>query len=113
MLTVEKGRVQTDPKKHEEDTWYPGYTWQYAYCGQCGKFIGWQFTRKDDDKSGVCLSDDGYCPTEFSALIIDAVLFEGGMSVICVDTKGAVPLHMAAGRSDKQKKKPRLFRGEL
>lgn len=27
----------------EEDTWFAGYSWQLAICGQCGEHLGWYF----------------------------------------------------------------------
>ena len=27
----------------DEHTWFPGYTWQIAVCGNCGEHLGWSF----------------------------------------------------------------------
>ena len=67
--------------RYREHTWYPGYTWSYAYCPQCGKLIGWQFFKEDSPMEGFCLAEDGICPDVFTALIIDAVLYKPGLHV--------------------------------
>jgi len=28
-------------------TWFPGYTWRYALCGQCINLLGWAFRSQD------------------------------------------------------------------
>lgn len=28
-------------------TWFPGYTWRYALCGQCITLLGWAFRSQD------------------------------------------------------------------
>ena len=30
----------------DEDTWFPGHTWQRAYCRACGTHAGWLFRSK-------------------------------------------------------------------
>jgi len=30
----------------DEDTWFPGHTWQRAYCRNCGAHAGWLFRGK-------------------------------------------------------------------
>jgi hypothetical protein len=30
----------------DEDTWFPGHTWQRSYCRSCGGHAGWLFRGK-------------------------------------------------------------------
>ena len=32
----------------EEFTWFPGYAWRVALCGNCGRHMGWQFLGDDE-----------------------------------------------------------------
>ncbi|MCG8316111.1 MAG: cereblon family protein [Pseudomonadales bacterium] len=34
-------------------SWFPGYLWQYCYCENCGKHIGWFFSKEDDQFYGL------------------------------------------------------------
>lgn len=31
-----------------EFSWFPGYTWQLALCGQCNAHLGWKFVAGPD-----------------------------------------------------------------
>jgi uncharacterized CHY-type Zn-finger protein len=33
----------------EEYTWFPGYAWSYALCGQCTSHLGWVFAKQRAD----------------------------------------------------------------
>ena len=30
-----------------EHSWFPGYAWQVALCGDCGEHLGWRFRGRD------------------------------------------------------------------
>ncbi len=27
----------------EQHTWFPGYQWSFAFCGNCGQHLGWHY----------------------------------------------------------------------
>lgn len=35
--------VQLHGRPSLEFSWFPGYTWQIATCGQCNQHLGWKF----------------------------------------------------------------------
>lgn len=36
-----------------EYTWFAGYAWRIAYCGQCGTHLGWLFTSSAEGFYGL------------------------------------------------------------
>jgi hypothetical protein len=36
-------------------SWFPGYTWRYALCGQCGTLLGWAFRSQMSQFLGLIL----------------------------------------------------------
>lgn len=38
------------------DTWFPGFQWRHATCGDCGQHLGWYFDRADDYFYGLILN---------------------------------------------------------
>ena len=36
-------------------SWFPGYTWRFALCGQCGILLGWAFRSQDSQFLGLIL----------------------------------------------------------
>ena len=32
-----------------QDSWFPGYSWQYALCQGCGEHLGWYFSSSKAD----------------------------------------------------------------
>lgn len=51
ILTLRYARdlVVTSPPT-TEFTWYPGYAWEIAHCGQCLAHVGWSFSAVDDQQ---------------------------------------------------------------
>mmetsp|Transcript_3125 Transcript_3125/g.4826 ORF Transcript_3125/g.4826 Transcript_3125/m.4826 type:complete len:514 (-) Transcript_3125:61-1602(-) len=46
-VTVRKilqSKVLCHGRPSNEDTWFPGYSWTIAYCGNCYNHLGWKFT---------------------------------------------------------------------
>ncbi len=39
-----------------EFTWFPGYAWSYAVCGQCKIHLGWHFTGESGSFFGLILN---------------------------------------------------------
>lgn len=37
-------RVLLEGEPESQDSWFPGYAWQIAYCARCGLHLGWRFT---------------------------------------------------------------------
>ena len=37
----------TKGSAHHADTWFPGYRWQIATCGNCDEHLGWMFAAAD------------------------------------------------------------------
>lgn len=38
-----------------EYTWFPGYAWRLAQCGQCRAHLGWHYTAQGDSFFGLIL----------------------------------------------------------
>lgn len=57
----------------EEDTWFPGYTWQIIVCENCSHHLGWLFStsRNMDMNSGVDLD---LHPRRFFGVPLSAVI---------------------------------------
>ena len=36
-------------------SWFPGYVWQIALCGQCGTLLGWAFRSQESQFFGLIL----------------------------------------------------------
>ena len=34
----------------EAHTWFPGYTWQMAFCRRCGRHLGWYYQKMGRSK---------------------------------------------------------------
>jgi hypothetical protein len=39
-----------------EFTWFPGFAWSYALCGECGEHLGWCFQSMDSRFFGLVLN---------------------------------------------------------
>ena len=39
-----------------EHSWFPGYSWCFAACSQCGTHLGWQFESQDHNFYGLILN---------------------------------------------------------
>ncbi|MEO7091809.1 MAG: cereblon family protein, partial [Polyangiales bacterium] len=41
---------------HEAFSWFPGWTWQIAVCGQCREHLGWIFRCGADQFHGLIIA---------------------------------------------------------
>eukprot|EP00042_Codosiga_hollandica_P055307 m.771176 g.771176 ORF g.771176 m.771176 type:complete len:159 (-) comp59089_c0_seq2:63-539(-) len=76
IVAVANGDIRAQ-QYDDEETWFPGYSWSYAYCPECGQLLGWHFRKLSDPDEGFCMVAGTDCPDEFTALKTDAVLFGG------------------------------------
>jgi Lon protease-like protein len=51
MLTLKNARVRIISEPEVENSWFPGFAWQIAYCEQCREHLGWYFTSVDQGRS--------------------------------------------------------------
>lgn len=48
MLSLKNARARIVSEPEIDNSWFPGYAWQIAYCPGCREHLGWYFTSVDD-----------------------------------------------------------------
>lgn len=75
MLTLKNARARIVSNPEIDNSWFPGYAWQIAYCQGCREHLGWYFTAVEGSRgtpsrdNKETIDDDGdYLPERFFGL---------------------------------------------
>jgi len=53
MLSLKNARARIVSEPEMDNSWFPGYAWQIAYCQRCREHLGWYFTAVDGTRGNL------------------------------------------------------------